>query len=117
MTEEKTKWKEEIRAILKEELKAIQTPHGSEPVAFGKASLALPEHEAMPESARGHKTIDEVADCPNCKPKLLAKFRPELFKEFKEKIKSKELVTCDGCGEIVEKSTEECPGCHGHKAH
>lgn len=70
-------------------------------------------------------SIDEVADCPNCKPKLIAKFKPEIekdlrpviLKEVKEKLKSKELVTCDGCGEIVEKESLECPNCKGKHAH
>ena len=93
------------------------------------AKAAVPseihEHAAMPESAKGHRTIDEVADCPNCKPKLIEKFRPQiekelrpaLLKEFSAKLKSKDLVTCDDCGEIVEKTETECPSCHGRKAH
>lgn len=76
-----------------------------------------PEHSAMPDSAKGHKTIDEVAECPTCKQKLLEKFRPEILKEVKEKLKSKELVTCNDCGEILEKTREECPTCHGTHAH
>jgi uncharacterized protein with PIN domain len=74
------------------------------------------EHTAMPDSAKGHKTIEEVADCPTCKQKLLDKYRPELYKEFAQKLKSKELVTCEGCGEIVRKTEPECPTCHGTKA-
>ncbi len=74
-------------------------------------------HVAMPDSAKGHKTIDEVADCPTCKAKLIEKFKPEILKEVKEKLKSKELVTCDGCGEIIEKQREDCPSCHGTHAH
>ena len=116
MSEDKNKWKEEIRAILKEELKAIQTPPSSE---FGKASLALPEHVAMPRADKGHETVDEVADCPNCKPKLMAKFKPEILKEQREKIKS--MTTphrCDDCGDVYDRENEEdCPTCHGHKAH
>lgn len=76
-----------------------------------------PEHVAMPESAKGHKTIEEVADCPTCKAKLIEKFRPEILKEVKEKLKSKELVVCTDCGEIVEKTERECPTCHGTHAH
>ena len=75
------------------------------------------EHVSMPDSAKGHKTIDEVAECPTCKTKLIEKFRPEILKEVKEKLKSKELVTCDGCGEIIEKTREDCPTCHGTHAH
>jgi rubrerythrin len=75
------------------------------------------EHTAMPESAKGHKTVDEVADCPTCRPKLKAKFKPELFKEFQQAIKNKEVVTCDGCGELVDRNERECPSCHGTAAH
>lgn len=95
---------------LKKELETLKKPKP-------ETSTPESEHVAMPDSAKGHKTIDEVADCPNCKPKLLEKLRPELFKEFKEKLKSHELVTCDGCGEIVGKEEKECPGCHGTRAH
>ncbi len=87
-----------------------------------KAAKAVVEpekdvHVVMPESAKGHKTIEEVADCPTCKAKLIEKFRPEILKEVKEKLKSKELVTCTDCGEIVEKTERECPTCHGTHAH
>lgn len=88
-------------------------------------TLTPPEHTAMPQAQIGHKTVDEVADCPNCRPKLIEKLRPEIEKELrpaiareiKEKLKSKELLTCDGCGEIVEKTSESCPTCHGTHAH
>ena len=89
------------------------------------STTSTPEHPAMPEAQRGHKTIDEVAECPTCKAKLIEKFKPDiekdlridLLKEFKEKFKNKTLVTCDGCGEIVNKSDIECPTCHGKHAH
>ena len=74
------------------------------------------EHTAMPDSARGHKTIEEVADCPQCKQKLIDKYRPELFKEFNTKIKSKELVTCLDCGELVNVKEPNCPTCKGTRA-
>lgn len=101
---------------MKEELKLLQA---------SRPSFEKHEHEAMPESARGHKTIEEVAECPNCKPKVMAKLRPEieaelrpaLMKEVSAKLKSKDLVTCNGCGEFVNKSDPECPNCHGKTAH
>ncbi len=68
-----------------------------------------------------HQNIEEVAECPTCKAKLIEKFRPEiekdLLKSVKEKLKSKDLVTCIGCGEIVSKEEKECPSCHGKYAH
>ena len=73
-------------------------------------------HQAMPEAQRGHKTIEEVADCPTCKQKLIDKYRPELFKEFNAKIKSKELVTCLDCGELVNVKEPNCPTCKGTRA-
>jgi uncharacterized protein with PIN domain len=77
------------------------------------------------EEPKGHRDLDEQLACPTCKGKILEKLRPEiekelkplLLKEVKEKLKSKELVTCDGCGEIVEKEISDCPTCHGKHAH
>ena len=114
MTEKEPKKASEI---LSQQITGVENLLKELKAQLSKTSTPEHEHVAMPESARGHKTIDEVVDCPNCKPKLLAKFRPEILKEFKEKLKSKEIVTCDGCGEFVEKTESECPSCHGHKAH
>ena len=86
------------------------------------------------EERKLHGTIEEIEACPNCsekfklkdyndekraewEPSIAEKAREKAFKEFKEKLKSKELLTCDGCGEIVGKDEKECPTCHGHKAH
>jgi DNA-directed RNA polymerase subunit RPC12/RpoP len=77
------------------------------------------------EEAKGHKDIDEQLACPTCRAKIVAKLKPEieaglrptLLKEVKEKIKNKELLTCDGCNELVEKEADECPTCHGKHAH
>lgn len=84
------------------------------------------EHEAK----RNHATIDEIESCPNCSEKFKLKdynekkkaefansLRPAILKEVKEKLKSKQLLTCDGCGEIVEKTVDECPTCKGTHAH
>lgn len=72
------------------------------------------EHVAMPESARGHKTIDEVADCPTCKAKLIEKFKPEIIQAEKARIKSlKYPVRCDACGEVYDREEkQDCPTCH-----
>ena len=102
--------------ILLEKLEAFRKEMIAE-IKSSKTSTPEHEHVAMPESAKGHKTIDEVADCPNCRPRLIEKLRPEIEKELKEKHKSlKEPTICKGCGEIVEKTAEECPSCHGRKA-
>ena len=96
-------------------------------VEFGKASSALPEHEAK----RNHSTIEEIESCPNCAEKfklkeyndkkkavLEAELRQAILKAERERIKSlREPVRCDGCGEIVEKTEPECPSCHGTHAH
>jgi rubrerythrin len=88
-----------------------------------KSSMTLtPEKHDEP---KGHKDLDEQLACPTCKGKMLERLRPEiekelkplLLKEAKEKLKSKDLVTCDGCGEIVEKTEESCPTCKGKRAH
>jgi hypothetical protein len=74
------------------------------------------DHTAMPDSARGHKTIEEVSDCPTCKQKLLDKYRPELFKEFKDQVKAKKIVKCVNCGELEYVTNQECPTCKGREA-
>ena len=86
-------------------------------------NVVTPEKHEEPQ--KGHKDIDEQLACPTCKGKMLERLRPEIekdlrpliLKEVKEKLKSKEIVTCDGCGEIVEKTQEECHTCHGKHAH
>lgn len=92
-------------------------------IAEIKSSKTLiPEKHDEP---KGHKDLDEQLACPTCKGKMLEKLRPEIekdlrpaiLKEVKEKLKSKELVTCDGCGEIVGKEEENCPTCKGKHAH
>lgn len=62
-----------------------------------------------------HQTIEEVADCPTCKAKLIEKYRPEILKEQREKLKSmKHPVLCEDCGDVVDKEKErDCPTCHG----
>lgn len=81
------------------------------------STTSTPEHAGMPESAKGHKTTEEVADCPNCRPVLIEKLRPQILKEQREKIKSMNRPNrCDDCGEVYDKNTErECPSCHGTK--
>ena len=60
-------------------------------------------------------TSKDVFDCPECGNVYLeeAKKRvsPKIMKEFKEKLKNKEFIKCDGCGEIVERTEEQCPDC------
>jgi rubrerythrin len=89
-------------------------------------SIDSSEHEAK----RNHATIEEIESCPNCSEKFKLKdynekkrseietqLRPAILKEVKEKLKSKQLLTCDGCGEIVGKEETECPTCKGTRAH
>ena len=78
------------------------------------------EHAAMPQAQQGHKTIDEVAACPTCKPKLLEMLKPDVEKIVlqtqREKHKSmKHARLCTDCGEVLDGEKEEnCPNCHGH---
>lgn len=90
-----------------------------------KLSQPFPEKkpEVMPEAPRGHKTIDEIAECPDCKPKLIAKFEPEIRAKIEPEIKTKALKDlvdkakgkyhCKGCGLKIEdpKKIEKCPLC------
>lgn len=69
------------------------------------------------EEPKQKLAIEHIDECPTCRNQFKEKLKPELYKEFKEKLKSKELLTCDGCGEIVEKTETECPTCHGTHAH
>ena len=66
-------------------------------------------------------TPKEMFDCPTCGDPYLkeaeTRLRPKIEKDQREKIKSmKEPVICEDCGEVVEKTAEECPSCHGRKA-
>jgi uncharacterized protein with PIN domain len=99
--------------ILREELQKAN----DRITALEKNLLTTSTHEAMPESAKGHKTIDEVADCPNCKPKLIEKLKPEILKAERERIKGlKRPERCDDCGEVYEREERDtCPTCG--KAH
>lgn len=86
-----------------------------------------PPVESSEEHGKENKesAIEHIDSCPTCRNQFKEKLRPEieqalrpaLLKELKAKLKSQELVTCSGCGEIVEKTVEECPSCHGRKAH
>jgi rubrerythrin len=60
--------------------------------------------------------IEHIDECPTCREQFKEKLRPEIFNEFKQKLKNKDLVKCDGCGEIVGKDDAECPSCHGKRA-
>ena len=105
--------------LILKEVKELQKKFetGLNEIKAARAAIEPAEHVSMPDSAKGHKTIDEVADCPTCKAKLIEKFRPEILKDVKEKLKSKDLVVCDDCGEIIEKERENCPTCNGKHAH
>lgn len=65
----------------------------------------------------GHKNLDELADCPNCKPKLLEKFKPDILKAERDKrLKMKQPKLCEDCGEIVDYDKEKnCPTCKGSR--
>lgn len=123
MSEEKTK-----ADLILEQLQKLKTDYEKGKTDLETAIKALSDVKPpdQHQATQGHKTIDEVADCPNCRPKLIEKFKPDIEKELrpiiekelKEKHKSiKEPVVCDGCGEVVEKTEKECPSCHGRKAH
>jgi len=76
-----------------------------------------PHEEPKKESA-----IEHYKACPTCHESINAEARkelePDILKTQREKVKSmKKPVVCEGCGEIVEQSTNECPTCHGRKAH
>ena len=75
-------------------------------------TLKTEEHK-HDESVPGHKSLKEIVDCPNCREQLKAKFEPEIFAGFKEKVKKQELWKCNtpGCNELVERETEKCPTC------
>src|SRR3972149_9944313 len=110
--------------ILQEEVKSqrelISALELKMKILEGKSSTtSTPEQH---EEKKSHGTLKEIEACPTCSEKFKLKAYLETkkalaLKEVKEKLKSKELVTCDGCGEIVEKTVEECPSCHGRKAH
>ena len=96
-------------------LKAFQEKEKPSLSSMAENTNIIPEkHEH--DTPKGHKSVEDVADCPTCHQKLLGRFRPELYKEFKEKIKSKELVTCLDCGEIVDVKESNCPTCKGTRA-
>jgi hypothetical protein len=87
---------------LKKELATLKTP----------PSTSTSEHK--------HSANVEF-ECPDCQKaydaEVVAKARPNIIQEMKEKFKKKDLVICDGCGELVEKEADECPTCHGTRAH
>ena len=80
-------------------------------------TLKTEEHK-HDESVPGHKSLKEIVDCPNCREQLKAKFEPEIFAGFKEKVKKQELWKSNtpGCNELVGKDENECPTCHGTEA-
>ena len=89
---EKENWKEEIRKIVKDELKPL-LPSSETPT---KAESSSPKHQ----------TIEEAVACPDCYPKI----RELVFKKHAEETKDSGLV-CEGCGIGVKKEWENCPAC------
>lgn len=108
-------------AVLETELQSLKKDSKA-PVVPEK-----PEPEKHSEESRGHKDIDEILSCPNCKPKVLEKVKPEISKELEpaiteavlkaEREKHKKMKSprlCEDCGEILDaKENKDCPTCHG----
>ena len=106
--------REEISKIkLESEQKIAALQHELEALR-NKSSMMSPKQEGVTDS---HRNIKDLLDCPTCKKQVKDAVAPELLKELGEKIKKKELVTCDGCGEIVNRDAADCPTCHGTTAH
>lgn len=80
-------------------LKAFQTMSGSS------------KEEIHVETA--HKTLEEILNCPTCKPKLKDTLKEEILKGEKERIKQlKNAEICQDCGEVYEgEEKDECPTC------
>lgn len=119
---------EKMEVALKDEDKKLLQSVIEKVTQAYKDRFVAPELEH--EAKRNHSSIEEIEACPNCSEKfrlkdyndkkkaaLEAELRPAILKEVKEKLKSKQLLTCDGCGEIVEKTLDECPTCKGTHAH
>lgn len=63
--------------------------------------------------AHTHHSAEVEFECTECKNL----YDKKVIDGYKEKLKTlKEPVICEGCGEIVEKTEEECPTCKGTKA-
>jgi len=113
LTEQPKKMSELIKeqiANLEKNLKSLEAKQDQ----WLKTTLTPETHNH--DAPKGHKTVEEVIECPTCKQKLLDKMRPELFKEFSTKIKSKEIVECLDCGEMVNVKETNCPTCKGTRA-
>lgn len=81
----------------------------------------IQEKKSLTTSTEKHEHTDHSAnvefDCPECQQLYDKKIGDTAIKKYKEELKEfKEPVICEGCGEIVEKETEECPTCHGTNA-
>ena len=98
---------------LKSEFKAIPQP---------PAVPATPLKEEKHEEKKGHATLEELDNCPECHKlfkvdEFKAKERALALKAYAEKLKTaKNIVTCKGCGLHVSKEEEKCPNCGGTKA-
>ena len=79
------------------------------PEAPLSSTTSTHKHQAETQE---HKSLEDLLSCPTCAEKLRVKLKPEITKEIKEKLKSKELVKCVNCGEIVNAKEEDCPTCH-----
>lgn len=91
MSQENEKWKEDIRNIVREEmknaLKPIQSP---------------PSSEKQPEAPHGHATVAEQMLCKDCNP-------PDTYK--KAHLELMGLKECQDCGHIDRKGEEYCENC------
>jgi cell division septum initiation protein DivIVA len=65
---------------------------------------------------KGHATIQELIECPNCYPELKRLISPKILKEYGESLKGHERVICKECGLTVKKEDAVCPACGKSKA-
>jgi hypothetical protein len=93
-----------------------------------ESNLKIPTNATFePTPKKGHLTLEEMANCPDCKPKILAILEPEIRAKIEPEIKAKSLKHivdiakgnshCKTCGLRVDpKAQDLCPLCGGYQA-
>jgi hypothetical protein len=77
-----------------------------------------PQQPQKEESSKGHKTLEEQLDCPDCGPRILqlaeSRLKPKILKEIADHASGKHDGHCKTCGlKNDRKKGESCPLCGG----